>query len=1079
MMKFFIVFIIFHFVNSQVNETNNNVIRVGAFFSKKIQKYREWQIYQSTAYGIMKALDHAINIMPILKSINFILRWDYPECNIPLVAGNTFEYVDSDNDRINTILGVSCTESVDVVTNIGAYYNVPIYIWSVFKMVASETENVVQVSPNYIDFARSLAEILKTFNWTTISFIFQSTIDALESCEYFSESFLKIIENDYQNLNLILVKELQSNETSMFDLLSYYIKGKSRIIILCINDYVTLRKLLLNFYDNKMNNPEYVFINVDADMDYYINGENINIFLDSDILQDGRDNDALQMAKYMFHFQFSMRGGYSNEHNHFRDISNEMMKEPPFNCTTECEGYNRGGRYAGYLHDAALVFYLSLGKIITINGDIKIINQLAKNSSIITKYSIGTYDGLTGKFTINDNYQRSSEFSFSTYTENGENITTWIYALCSSNKSNLSFTYDDATTTIWKNRDGFQPLNIPICGYQNNLCSKSFITTNPVAFGFIILGAVILACVIIGFVISSIFVKKNEEKKQDELWKVPYLKLEEYDINLEKNNESKRSINSTSQVPQHHINFDYKKGKYKLYTYKEDVVVCCNFNTLYELTKNDIKHLRMLRIVDHENLCKFIGYSVDSPNPMCFYKYCHRGNLKNVFCNEGHGIKVDGFFSYSVIMDIINGLQYIHHSFIGAHGYLSSLNCLIDERWQVKIADYGLSFIRKIDKIDDEDLVWAPPEIIRNELKIPNSSTDIYSLSIIMVEVLNHKGAYDNSDIEGGVDKIIYLIKKKKIIRPKIEPILENVPPALILLINDMWSENIDERPSIDKIKSLIKEMNPGKAKNLMDHLFSMLENYTTKLEDEINERTKEVVEEKKKADLLLSRMLPPQVSEKLKSGQIVQPELFDSVTIFFCDVVAFTILASKCTPLQVVNLLNNLYTVFDSIINQHDVYKVETIGDGYLCVSGLPTRNGYLHSKEIANLSLELIKCLDGFKIEFLPDEKIQIRIGINSGPCVAGVVGLAMPRYCLFGDTVNTASRMESNSKPNHIHMSESAHKILVEKIGGFITEPRGEVIIKGKGVMSTFWLIGKIEENSTILNNTMYNIYKSNVK
>lgn len=138
-----------------------------------------------------------------------------------------------------------------------------------------------------------------------------------------------------------------------------------------------------------------------------------------------------------------------------------------------------------------------------------------------------------------------------------------------------------------------------------------------------------------------------------------------------------------------------------------------------------------------------------------------------------------------------------------------------------------------------------------------------------------------------------------------------------------MWSENIDERPSIDKIKSLIKEMNPGKAKNLMDHLFSMLENYTTKLEDEINERTKEVVEEKKKADLLLSRMLPPQVSEKLKSGQIVQPELFDSVTIFFCDVVAFTILASKCTPLQVVNLLNNLYTVFDSIINQHDVYKV------------------------------------------------------------------------------------------------------------------------------------------------------------
>lgn len=115
-------------------------------------------------------------------------------------------------------------------------------------------------------------------------------------------------------------------------------------------------------------------------------------------------------------------------------------------------------------------------------------------------------------------------------------------------------------------------------------------------------------------------------------------------------------------------------------------------------------------------------------------------------------------------------------------------------------------------------------------------------------------------------------------------------------------------------------------------------------------------------------------------------------------------------------------------------------------------------------------------FKIDYLPNEKIQVRIGINSGPCVAGVVGLAMPRYCLFGDTVNTASRMESNSKPNRIHMSENAHKILVEKIGGFITEPRGEIIIKGKGVMSTYWLIGKVGETPVNSNNSMYNDYKN---
>lgn len=167
-------------------------------------------------------------------------------------------------------------------------------------------------------------------------------------------------------------------------------------------------------------------------------------------------------------------------------------------------------------------------------------------------------------------------------------------------------------------------------------------------------------------------------------------------------------------------------------------------------------------------------------------------------------------------------------------------------------------------------------------------------------------------------------------------------------------------------------------------------------------------------------------------------------------DVVKFTQLAAKCSPFQVVNLLNELYTNFDNIIDQHDVYKVinnveshlivyilqvESIGDGYLCVSGLPSRNGHNHIKEIVNMCLVIREYVRAYKILHLPREKVQLRFGINSGkresriatvtllkqvrtlwflgPCVAGVVGLSMPRYCLFGDTVNTASRMESNGK------------------------------------------------------------------
>ncbi|VDO68652.1 unnamed protein product [Heligmosomoides polygyrus] len=165
-----------------------------------------------------------------------------------------------------------------------------------------------------------------------------------------------------------------------------------------------------------------------------------------------------------------------------------------------------------------------------------------------------------------------------------------------------------------------------------------------------------------------------------------------------------------------------------------------------------------------------------------------------------------------------------------------------------------------------------------------------------------------------------------------------------------------------------------------------------------------------------------------------------------------------------VVNLLNNLYTTFDGIIDEHDVYKVETIGDAYLCVSGLPKRNGNEHVKEICSMSLSFIKCLEDFRIPYLPGEKLSLRIGLHTGSVVAGVVGLSMPRYCLFGDTVNTASRMESNGKPGMIHLSADANSS-IQEFGGYETERRGEVLIKGKGVMETYWLIGAAESNSLI--------------
>lgn len=200
-------------------------------------------------------------------------------------------------------------------------------------------------------------------------------------------------------------------------------------------------------------------------------------------------------------------------------------------------------------------------------------------------------------------------------------------------------------------------------------------------------------------------------------------------------------------------------------------------------------------------------------------------------------------------------------------------------------------------------------------------------------------------------------------------------------------------------------------------------------------------------------------VAESLIHGERVVAECFENVTIMFSDLVGFTEICSKSTPLEVVEMLNDVYSLMDSIISNFDCYKVETIGDAYMVVSGLPIRNSD-HASQIASLALSILNNASNLEIRHRPGELLQIRIGIHSGQVVAGCVGLKMPRYCLFGDTVNCASRMESTSEPRKIHISMATYSLL-KKAGCYVCEERGLTFIKGKGEMRTFWL--KSEDSS----------------
>uniref|UniRef100_A0AAV2LBF0 guanylate cyclase n=1 Tax=Knipowitschia caucasica TaxID=637954 RepID=A0AAV2LBF0_KNICA len=162
--------------------------------------------------------------------------------------------------------------------------------------------------------------------------------------------------------------------------------------------------------------------------------------------------------------------------------------------------------------------------------------------------------------------------------------------------------------------------------------------------------------------------------------------------------------------------------------------------------------------------------------------------------------------------------------------------------------------------------------------------------------------------------------------------------------------------------------------------------------------------------------------------------------------------MCSACEPIQIVHMLNSMYSRFDRLSSLHDVYKVETIGDAYMVVGGVPVPTA-THAHNVANFALGMrIAARD--VTNPVSGEPIQIRVGLHTGPVLAGVVGQRMPRYCLFGDTVNTASRMESHGLPDHIHLSAATYSELRDS--EFKMAERGQIEVKGKGLMSTYFLL-----------------------
>ncbi|XP_019377237.1 PREDICTED: atrial natriuretic peptide receptor 1 [Gavialis gangeticus] len=899
-----------------------------------------------------------------------------------------------------------------------------------------------RAGPSHRKLGAFAVALQRHFNWTRHAMLVYWDDKLDDRPCYFAIEGIYVQLPGFHNLTVLDIP-FKDQDKANYTFLVQEIKSKTRIVYICCSPD-TFRQLMLEAQREGLTRGDYVFFYID-------------IFGAS--LQGTRFPEPRQPWQRRDKHDASAREAYEAvmiitykepENPEYQPFVQELKAAActRFKFTMEDSLMNY---IAGAFHDAVLLYAQAVNETLEQGGDVS-------NATAITRQMWNrTIYGVTGLVKIDENGDRESDYAL------WDMDPAWgeFQIVASYNGTSKKIRAVPSRHIHWPGN--VVPPDVPFCGFDNSnpLCHQGSFSTLEIL-------AVTVSLIFLAIAIASFFVYRKlrlEKELAAELWRIHW---EDVQLSgLEKHLRSAGSKLTLSLRGSNYGSLMTTEGQFQVYAktayYKGNIVAVKHLNRKrIELTRKVLFELKHMRDVQNEHLTRFVGACTDPPNICILTEYCPRGSLQDILENES--ITLDWMFRYSLTNDIVKGMQFLHNGVIVSHGNLKSSNCVVDSRFVLKITDYGLeSFRTAADSDDSHGLfakkLWTAPELLRMEVPPARGTQkgDVYSFGIILQEIAQRNGAFYVEGLDLSPKEIIERVKSGEC--PCFRPTASvgcHVE-ELGQLMRRCWAEDPLERPDFNQIKVLLRKFNRENSSNILDNLLSRMEQYANNLEELVEERTQAYLEEKRKAEALLYQILPHPVAEQLKRGETVQAEAFDSVTIYFSDIVGFTALSAESTPMQVVTLLNDLYTCFDAIIDNFDVYKVETIGDAYMVVSGLPVRNGKLHAREVARMSLALLDTVRSFRIRHRPDQQLRLRIGLHTGPVCAGVVGLKMPRYCLFGDTVNTASRMESNGEALKIHLSAATCAVL-EEFGCFHLELRGDVEMKGKGKVRTYWLLGE---------------------
>ncbi|XP_063548181.1 atrial natriuretic peptide receptor 1-like isoform X1 [Cydia strobilella] len=982
---------------------------------------------------------------------------DYRDTRCSSIEGPLAAFEFYVNGSADAFIGPGCEYVIAPVARYAGAWGIPVLTAGAmadsFIHKTSYYMTLTRMMGSYTQASIAISEIFEEFNWHRVGMLYHnndpSSGHGNSQCFLTLSPVFAILQKrsgaDIRNLPF---DETNTTSTKIKQLLQK-LSLSTRIVVLCANPG-TVREIMLAADElNMVSSGEYVFFNIEL----FSNLASASSKQPWKVEGDTDERNERARRAYSAVLTVTSPAPEKEEYLEFSDQVKELAAKK-YNYTFGKDEVV--STFVAAFYDAVLLYALALNDTLKQSPEPR---GRLDGKAVINNMWNRSFQGITGEVIIDSNGDRVASYSLLDMDPNTSKfqvVATYVAA-------NKSLQFHPDRPIHWAGGSTDPPRDTPVCGFDGSLCPDKSLPVYAIL-------SIVLSSVVVILAILSVFIYRHYKLEAEiamMTWRVNWSDVLQPGARLRGSMHSlARRYSSGTAYSDEATSL---AGDRQIYTpcglYKSCRVALKKVDKQrIDLTRPLLLELKKMKDLDHDHLARFYGACVDPPHCCLLTEYCPKGSLQDILENDT--IKLDWMFKVSLMHDIVRGMHFLHGTDIRSHGNLKSSNCVVDSRFVLKITDFGLHALRTTEKDPSAHsywtrMLWTAPELLRMEDPPPEGTQkgDIYSFGIIMHEIVNRQGAFWlGPGIEMGPKDIIEAVKATGL-RPNTSYHRSCDIDDAHDLMRRCWAEDPNERPVFAHLKGAVRRLNKSQeSSNILDNLLSRMEQYANNLETLVSERTQDYLEEKKKCEELLYQLLPKSVASQLINGQSVVAETFEQVTIYFSDIVGFTALSASSTPMEVVDLLNDLYTCFDSIVENYDVYKVETIGDAYMVVSGLPERNGTRHACEVARMALALLNAVRRFRIRHRPLDQLKLRIGLHSGPCVAGVVGLKMPRYCLFGDTVNTASRMESNGEALRIHVSPTT-KALLDSFGTFQLELRGEVAMKGKGTLVTYWLLGEI--------------------